>query len=90
MLLSFAQQINMNSTCWQYSTCETRWELYRFLLFLFVCAVVIKFAVVMGTYLVAYFSPSSIKHPVPGFGLQPVVDTTIGLAEDVSVAECEQ
>ncbi|CDS39344.1 conserved hypothetical protein [Echinococcus multilocularis] len=82
-------QININSTCWQYSTCETKWELYRFLLFLFTCVVVIKLAVAVGTGLIAFFAPSPAEQHVPGFNLHPV-DTTIGLAEDVSIAEDEE
>ncbi|VDK32646.1 unnamed protein product [Taenia asiatica] len=82
-------QININSTCWQYSTCETKWEQYRFVLFLFACAVVLKLAVLVGSGLVALFAPPSAEQHVPGFNLRSV-DTTIGLAEDVSGAEVEE
>lgn len=43
----------------------------------------------MGSGLVAFFAPSPTEQHAPGFNLRPI-DTTTGLAEDVSFAEDEK
>ncbi|KAM7542209.1 hypothetical protein Aperf_G00000003048 [Anoplocephala perfoliata] len=81
-------QINIGGTCWQYSTCETRWETYRLLLFFLAVVVIIDVALLFATILLAYLHPPSAERDIPGFNLNPF-ETNIGLAEDISVSEGE-
>ncbi|VDL63066.1 unnamed protein product [Hymenolepis diminuta] len=77
---------NINDACWQYSTCETRWEIYRLILFIFSVVVIINLVAFMGTGILAYLHPPSAERDVPGFNVN-LVESNVGMAEDISVHE---
>ncbi|KAM3173789.1 hypothetical protein ACTXT7_011876 [Hymenolepis weldensis] len=79
-------QKNINDACWQYSTCETRWEIYRLILFIFSVVVIINLVAFMGTGILAYLHPPSAERDVPGFNVN-LVESNVGMAEDISVHE---
>ncbi len=65
--------MNINSTCWQYSMCNTPWELFRFIIVIFSIAVLVKAFGVFTTYFVAWArTPSrSDTHSVTSMPRQP-------------------